>query len=182
MRHAEEHLKETRQLLIIDESDQASSEVLNTIRRVHDATGCPVLLLGMPALGKNLKQARGDDSKGAMLFSRIGIKRDLMERCRNGGGLGDPLYTVADIRKLFARSTLRLAPDAVRWLHALACMADCGHLRSCSNAVRLAQIVAAQTGETEITLTLLLSASRLLIGTEGARQLANRIEQAQRVA
>ncbi|HUU82987.1 MAG TPA: hypothetical protein VM243_05725 [Phycisphaerae bacterium] len=160
----------------------ADARLLNTIRQVHDATHAPVLLLGMPALFKNLQQARADDSKGAMLFSRIGIKRDLTERCRTDGDHGEPLYSVEDIRKVFGRSKLRIASDAVRWLHALANLPDCGHLRSCNNAVRLAAHVAQQSGQDEITLTLLLQISRLLIGTEGARQLANRIKVAQKVA
>ena len=170
-------LKETRQLIIIDEADLADARLLNTIRQVHDATGCPVLLLGMPALLKNLQQARADDSRGAMLFSRIGIKRDLTERCRQDGDRGEPLYSVEDVRKVFARSKLRIAADAVRWLHALANLPDCGRLRSCNSAVRLGAHIAQQTGETEITLTLLLQAEGCLLGIEGARQLANRIKQ-----
>jgi len=107
---------------------------------------------------------------------------DALERCRNDGDRGEPLFTVADVRKVFARSTLRIAGDAQRWLQGLACMPEVGAMRAAVNAVRLATHVAQQKGDSEITLAMLQSAAKLLHGLEGARAIANRIKQQSKVA
>lgn len=175
-------LRQSKRLVMVDEAHLAGLDVLNCIRQIHDSTGCPVLLAGLPALAKTLLQGRGDDSRGATLFSRVGVSRDLTERCRRDGDRGEPLFSVADVRKVFARSTLRIAGDAQRWLQGLACMPEVGAMRAATNAVRLATHVAQQKGDTEITLAMLQSASKLLHGLEGARAIANRIKQQSKVA
>ena len=165
--------------LFVDEAHLASTATLTTIRQISDATGCPVLLAGLPALHKMLLAGRGDDGRGATLFSRVRIIRNLVERCHSNGDKGAPLFTVDDVRKVFAQSTVRLAGDATRWLAGLACLPEAGSLRAASNALLLAQHIAQQKGEGEITLNMLLSAQRLLLGTEGARAVAARVSQTQ---
>ncbi|HUU83044.1 MAG TPA: AAA family ATPase [Phycisphaerae bacterium] len=174
-------LRASRRLVIVDEAHLAGIDVLTCVRQIHDSTSCPVIFAGLPALAKTLLQGRGDDSKGATLYSRVGIARDLTERCK-GGDHGEPLFSIADVKRIFARSALRIARDAVDWLQALACMPEIGGLRTANNALRLATHVGRQRGETEVTLAMLQSACRLLHGTEGARAIANRIRQAQKVA
>jgi hypothetical protein len=169
----------TGRLLIVDEAHLAGAAVLNCLRQLTDATGCPALLCGLPALRKMLMRGRGDDSRGATLYSRIVISRDLEERCRGGNG-GEPLYSVEDIKKIFARSQLRLTADATEWVSDLANLPDTGGLRACNNALRLAIRIARAPGQpaaTAITANMLAKASELLHGIEGAKVITARIKQ-----
>ena len=174
-----ECLRQSKRLVMIDEAHLASMDMLNCIRQLQDDTDCPVLLVGLPSLARMLLKGRGDDSKGATVYSRVTPSRDLTERCRRNGDRGEPLFGIGDIKRVFARGALRVAGDATAWLQALACMPEVGALRACNNAVRLAAHIAKQKGETEITLTLLLQASRLLHGVEGAKAIVNRIKERQ---
>jgi len=171
-------LANSGRLIIVDEAHLASAATLNCIRQLHDATRAPVLLCGLPSLRKLLMQGRGDDSRGATLYSRIAISRDLEERCRSGNG-GEPLYSVEDIKRIFARSQLRLTADATEWLSDLANMPDAGGLRACTNALRLAIQIAKAAAQpvAAITAALLTQASGLLHGIEGAKIIATRIKQ-----
>ena len=174
-------LRGSRRLLLIDEAHLAKLETLNTIRQLHDSCGIPVLLSGLPALTRMLLKGRGDDAMGATLYSRIGVSRDLQARCQANGDPGEPLYSTADIKRVFARSKLRIASDAMAWLEGLANEPEAGGLRAASNALRLAIHIGTTSAEPvhEVTLDMLLSASRLLKGAEAARAIANRIKQRQ---
>jgi DNA transposition AAA+ family ATPase len=151
MRHTLEEVKEklrgTGRLIIIDEchklcGDSATDErALNIIRDIHDHNGVPILLSGTVDLGAYLdrKQARGKEPM-AQIRSRIGVCCDLSERCAADGpqGGGDPLFTIEEIRRVFAKSKMRLAPDAARFLMLLANVPDSGGLRTCRNLVIMA--------------------------------------------
>lgn len=169
------YLRENKRLIMVDETHLASLEMLTTLRQIQDEAKCPMLLAGLPALSKMLMTGRGDDCKGATLYSRVGMIRDLTERCRSNPG--EPLFSIDDVRKMFARGSVRLAKDAVDWLQGLACLPEVGGPRACENAVKLAAHIAQQRGEDRIGLDLLLQASQLLLGVDGARQLGNRIKQ-----
>lgn len=121
-------LTNSKRLIMVDEAHLASVATLNCIRQIFDTTGCPVLLVGLPSLPKMLLQGRGDDSRGATLYSRVGIIRDLTERCRAGSDPGEPLYSIEDIKKVFARSQLRIASDANEWLVDLAKLVQASRL------------------------------------------------------
>ncbi len=170
-------LRESKRLVMIDEAHLASLDVLNTARQIHDATDAPMLLLGLPALAQKLMAGRGDDSKGATLYSRVRPVRDLTERCRSGNGRGEPLFSVADVKKIFARSAVRIASEGVQWLQALACLPEAGGLRACDGAAQLAAHMAKQKGETLISKALLVQAAQLLLGVEGARRMVNQLKQ-----
>lgn len=174
----------TKRLLIVDEAHLAGLDVLNAARQLYDETGCPVLLVGLPALGRMLKSGRNDDARGATLYSRIGICRDLMERTRSGGHPGEPLYSAQDIREVFARSALRIAPDGLRWLEDLANVPDSGGLRSATNALRLAAQALRKTAEPDrpIDSAILEQAARLLHGIERAEQISTLVKQRRAVA
>lgn len=117
------------------------------------------------------------DPKGII---RCGIIRDLTERCRGtNGSPGEPLYSLEDVKRVFAKSQLRIASDALRFLEGVANEPESGGLRLATNAVRLAVRIAQSNAEPieEITLQMLLDASRLLKGTEAANAIANRIQE-----
>ena len=61
-------------LIIVDEAELLSTKSLEYLRRIHDLTGCGVVLAGMPRLLMNLKGKYGEL---AQLYSRVGIAVDL---------------------------------------------------------------------------------------------------------
>ncbi|WP_439240929.1 AAA family ATPase [Lonepinella sp. BR2474] len=61
-------------LLIVDEAELLSTKCLEYIRRIHDKTGCGLVLAGMPKLIANL---RGKHGELAQLYSRSGVFCDL---------------------------------------------------------------------------------------------------------
>ncbi|MCP4591120.1 MAG: AAA family ATPase [bacterium] len=174
-----DHLRGSKRLIMVDECHLAILAVLNTIRQLHDATGCPVVLIGLPALGRTIMNGRGDDAMGATLFSRCGIIRDLTARCRQEGDRGEPLFSREDVKRVFARSQLRIAREALDWLEGVANEPESGGLRLASNGLRLATHAARKShgGVEAITVEALLDASRLLKGTEAANAITNRIKQ-----
>lgn len=69
-----EKLNGAERLLMIDEAELLSTRSLEFIRRIHDLTGCGVILAGMPRLLVNLK---GKNNELAQLYSRVGFACDL---------------------------------------------------------------------------------------------------------
>jgi hypothetical protein len=118
----------------------------------------------------NRGQAKGKETL-AQIRRRIGIRRDLMERTRGGGdgGKGQPLYTIEEIRKVFARNRMRLTPDAARYLWMLANLPDAGALGTCKNVVVIATTVGELKGAAALTADMLRAAHRELVtGSGGA--------------
>lgn len=70
-------LKGGDRLLIVDEAELLSYKPLEILRRIHDKTGCAIVLAGMPKLRANLRGARGEYKQ---LFSRIGLALDIKMR------------------------------------------------------------------------------------------------------
>lgn len=70
-------LKGSDRLLIVDEAELLSYKPLEILRRIHDKTGCAIVLAGMPKLRANLRGARGEYKQ---LFSRIGLALDIKTR------------------------------------------------------------------------------------------------------
>lgn len=175
-------LHDSHRLLIVDEAHLLAKVPLNTIRQLHDETKIPVLLVGLPALTKLLQQGRGDDSSGATLYSRVGMYCDLEERCRAGDG--EPLYGIDDIRKVFAKSLIRITHDGFKWLSAVANIPEEGGLRRAARALVAALCVAQRGGKgaDEIGAKELNEACRLLLGSERSRSIAAQIEHRARVA
>jgi DNA transposition AAA+ family ATPase len=67
-------LRATQRLLIFDEAELLNEKSLETIRRIQDKTGVPVLLAGMPKL---IALIRGKRGESAQLYSRIGLYVEL---------------------------------------------------------------------------------------------------------
>ena len=90
-------------LLVVDEAERLSFKALETIRDLHDQTGCPVLFCGKPTIYERLGfRVLGDYSEVTdQLASRIVMKRDLTEWTR--GHNPEPLFSLADIRKLITQ-------------------------------------------------------------------------------
>lgn len=109
-------------LIIVDEAELLSTKSLEHIRRIHDLTGCGVVLAGMPRLLMNLKGKYGEL---AQLYSRVGIACDLgnsliaedisllAEKGLGTGEFNDLLYNVSkgNARRLnkLMRGVIRVA-------------------------------------------------------------------------
>jgi len=171
-----------RLLLIVDEAHLADLRVLNCIRQLHDDCGISVLLAGQRGLQKRLDQGRQDDSIGAMLWSRVQIKRNLHERCE--GGRGQAMYPMEDIHKLFGKSAVRMASSAMQWLAKVANSAKDGYLRTATTVHLSAQYIATRspTPSPVITVELLEQANVLMNGRDRAYAISQRIKQTRKVA
>jgi transcriptional regulator with XRE-family HTH domain len=160
-------LRDTPRLLIVDQihnlRGRKDDGPLYLLADLYDMTNhAPQLWCGtadmVGYLNRGVKN-RGDESL-AQLRRRIGIQRDLMQRTRSPeeGGKDEPLYTVEDIRRVFAANKLKIAADGVQFLWRLACIPDHGALGLARNVVRIATIIAQHQGASAISGDLLKSA------------------------
>ena len=164
--HAE--LRHTPRLLIIDQVHKLcqgkDDKALYTLCDLWDATESPQLWCGTIDLVAYLE--RNEHKSGreplAQIRRRIAVARDLHQRT-NGkdGGRGEPLYTTDQIRKVFAKNKIRLAPDAVRYLTMLSNLSGGGHLGDARNLVVLATKV--YNAETSLTASMLRETHGLLV-------------------
>lgn len=69
-------LKESGRIILVDEAENLPLRALECLRRVHDKTGCGLVLAGMPRLLVNL---RGKNGELKQLYSRMAFKLDLGE-------------------------------------------------------------------------------------------------------
>lgn len=187
-----QRLTGSHRLLIFDEAHLLRREAMTLVRQIHDASGCPVVLAGVPGLLDRILAGRGDRMQGATLYSRVGLKYDLTQRCIERG---EPLYSLDDVRAFFeslklvvhgTNKPVLLSHDALQWLWAVACLPadDCdeGGLRAGKNVLRLAYQANHKTATFDDTLTreMLTEASSMLIGTGAARHLNDRVQLQQR--
>lgn len=91
-------LKNSSRLLMIDEAELLPLRALECLRRIHDKTGCGLVLAGMPRLLVNLKGKRGEL---VQLYSRIGFAMNL----------GDAL-SATDLRQIVQTVLPHLPDDA----------------------------------------------------------------------
>jgi hypothetical protein len=61
-------LMNSGRLIIVDEAENLDSDILNSLRRIHDEAGVGILLVGMPSLLSNLKGKKRDYQQ---LYSRV---------------------------------------------------------------------------------------------------------------
>lgn len=161
----------SNRLLLVDQihslCDGRDDRAFFVLCELHDATKAPQLWCGTADIVAYLdrRQARGRESL-AQIRRRIGIRRDLMERTRTSdGGRGEPLYTIDEIRRVFARNKMKLATDAAQFLCRLANLEDSGALGLASKLVRAATI-ANSTRSDVLTADMLRAMLRL---TESSR-------------
>ncbi len=108
------HFKRSERVLIIDEAENLTTKSLETIRRIHDFSEVPTVLVGTFALLNNLKGRGGDLLQ---LYSRINEKYEMNGFCdddRNAlfGEMGQHIKKFTyDIRRSCAiyRKALRLS-------------------------------------------------------------------------
>jgi len=177
MRRIVKRLVGTKRMVIFDEAERLVYQSLETIRDLHDQTGCPVLFAGKPAIYEKLgfRQLGDFNEVTDQLASRIVMKRDLTERTR--GDKPAPLFTVEDIRKLIAQSSLslRVSQDAQEWLRHRASTLGMGGIGKALVSLYLAFKVAFANGDTAITVEHLEQVDELVIGNEDAERVAEAV-------
>lgn len=180
-------LLETPRLLIVDQIHNLcgvkDDKPLFVLSEIHRATGAPQLWAGTTDIATYLDNGkeRGRETL-AQIASLIMPQRDLLERTGDAGGggsggadLGEPLYTLDEVRKVFAKAPMRLAPDAARYLMDLANHPDSGALRTCKNLVVMAATIHAGRGDV-ISAHMLREVHRMLVSRRAFRRLENQIE------
>lgn len=179
-----EALGGTSRLLIVDQVHNLCGSRKDlpfyTLAELQERTKSPQLWAGTSDVVTYLKrgQAKGQEPL-SQVRSRIGICRDLTQRARGRGpgSQGDgQLFTIDEVREIFAKNKMRLAPDAERYLLRLANLPDSGALRTCKNLVVMATTLY-QAAHRTITEELLRSAHRLLVTDESYNLLQAEIEQ-----
>lgn len=129
-------LRDSGRLILIDEAHRISDAALEFIRDVFDECGVPILLLCTKDL---LDRVRKDaDEDHGQLYSRFGYVCDLVKDRDKVPGGAHPLFTIGEIRKMFAGDTVRLLPEAEQYLQDVANMLGYGSLRRCREIMKWA--------------------------------------------
>jgi DNA transposition AAA+ family ATPase len=177
-----EQLAGTSRLLLIDQIHNlchaADDRPLFVLSDLFDATGAPQLWCGTTDIVAYLDrgQEKGRETL-AQIRRRIGIARDLLERTRGGDGApGEPLYSIEEIRQVFARNRMRLTPDAARYLLTLANLLNSGALGMCQNLVAMATAINERSADA-LTADMLRAAHRLLVSRQVFAAVENRVKE-----
>ncbi len=115
-----EFLRNSPRLIIIDEAQHLSLRALENIRAINDATETGVVLCGNPTVYDRM-HGRGQ-AHFAQLYSRIGIRRHIMEP------------SLEDIASIF--EAYELDKESVLYLHKLALQR--GGIRNCVKVLNIA--------------------------------------------
>ena len=107
-------------LIVVDEADNLPNEVLNMVRQLHDATGCPVILAGRPPLHATITRTMRDSRIGGSFVGRICIEHRLEPQSNEPGSGGRWLFTVDEVTRMLEQYKVIYTPDAGRWLTDLA--------------------------------------------------------------
>lgn len=119
--------------LILDEAAGLDVGRLNLLRQVITENGCTLVLAGNTHLLKTINESsvkRGNECLD-QFRSRMLTSLNLDEMARQSDGEGG-LYSVDDIRRLYAEGGIRLSGDAERLLMSIAACPQTGRLRTCS--------------------------------------------------
>lgn len=150
----------TDRLLMIDQihnlCETPDDRAFFMLADLHDATGAPQLWCGTTDIhsyfNRRIKEGKGRETL-AQIKRRVFPVENLTARTRKqpGGGDGEKLYTIDEVRKVFAKNKIRLAPDAMRYLLDVANTPDSGALGVCSKIVQMATLIADSLGKSVIT-------------------------------
>lgn len=166
--------------ILIDEADQLSNDTLNAVRQIHDATLCPIILVGRSPIMDKISKSRRDSRIGGSVAGRISIVHDLLDRVIGGGGGGNELlWSVDEIAAMLRQREIRLARAAARWLAVLAHLSALGDDREGVGlrfAIKVARLAAIADPGTELTIAMLHAANQQLRGRIAAAEMAAMIQ------
>jgi DNA transposition AAA+ family ATPase len=173
-----EKLANSHRMIVVDEAENLELQTFNTIRQIHDATGCPIVLAGRPLLVSKIDRTQRDPRIGGSLRGRICVDHNLHLRSGGGRNNGRPLFTEQEVCEILAKYKVRFAGEAGRWLCALANVSaniggrEGGALRY---AVKVFEMAATISQGREISLQVVKQASLLLRGGEYGEILAQQV-------
>lgn len=101
-----DRLRDSGRLIVVDEAENLPLRALEIIRRLHDETGCGLVLSGMPRLVANL---RGKHGELVQLYSRVSVALNLGESLPD-----DELFEIA--KAALPDAVKHLLPDSVQAL------------------------------------------------------------------
>lgn len=160
-------LRGSNRLLIIDEWHKAERPLYEGVRDLYDVAGIPIALIATEDVMKRVQSARL--RKGAVwsdqFCSRIGWVVDLT-KLTDETGEPRPLFTVEEIRQIFKSDQIRITPDGISYLQALACSVGLGCLRMAQRCYSMASRMV--RGRSDITASHLRKAFRRQAVPEGA--------------
>jgi DNA transposition AAA+ family ATPase len=148
---------------------------------LFDATNAAQLWCGTADLVAYLQrqQTRNADESLAQINRRIYPRKDLMEFARTtagGGGPGEPLVTVQQVREMFAKNKLRLTDSAARFLCRVCNQPESGSVGLCVRLVEFATMLGDISRVKTIDVAMLQEAMRHGLSLVGADQLLHRME------
>ena len=75
-------------LLIVDEADRLTEASFDLLRHIHDKTGCPVILVGLPDILKVIARQEKFQSRVGLKMSFPAVtEEEMLERCPAAYGL-----------------------------------------------------------------------------------------------
>lgn len=123
-----EEMRNTGRLIMIDEAHKLTDECLETVREIHDLTGCPILMFAVKDLRDRILRMASPDA--GQMYSRFDIVRDLAAgRDMHCGG--KPMYSVEEIIKAYQQAPIKLSKDGAKFLFEIANRLGFGSLRRC---------------------------------------------------
>ncbi|MFO0971854.1 MAG: AAA family ATPase [Phycisphaerae bacterium] len=151
-------LRGSQRLLILDEWHRAFLPQCDFVRDLSDVCGIPVLILATQKFFEQVMRVRV--ASGQLGFdqftSRIGYTLDLLKGADGKGGTKRPFYSLDEVRTIFRRDGLRITPDGLECLQAIACTTPGGMLRLAMTVFDKAARAAKRRG-CEINMALILS-------------------------
>lgn len=149
-----ETLRDSNRLLILDEGHQISDDGLGFLRDLYDETHIPMLILCTVDLWERI-QAEADEDHGQM-HSRVGMCVTLAGSDLEASTDNPAIFSRGEIRQLYQSAKVKLAADAVEYLHDVANALGHGSLRRCAELMKRTIRVARQQaggGEVSVTIT-----------------------------
>lgn len=127
--------------IFVDEAHLLRPAVFGRLRSIYDQTGSPVIMLGAYEIISRVDDRHVAGGRGQM--ARRTIQWNALEYFANvedpgGGSLGRPLYTIDQVKQLFAHMPVKLTQAGLEMLWAIACLPTHGCLGTAKDLIDLA--------------------------------------------
>lgn len=166
-------LEHSGRLLIVDEAHRLVGSGYEFLRDLADVAGLPILLVATPRIQRRVDEPRmgiGSSAMDDQFARRVALVVDLLRGTDGRGGSKRPIFSISEIVAIFDqdRVRVRLTPDALEFLQALACMVGGGMLGQAFNVFEKARAVALR-GNGVVDGKLLRAAADRVLSPAGAR-------------
>lgn len=122
-------LHESGRPIFVDEAQLMRPQLFSRLRSIHDQAKVPIIMLGAFEILSRID----DRASGRGQMARRTIQWNALEYFANvedprGGSLGRPLYTIEQVKALFAHMPVKLTDAGMEMLWSIACLHDRGCL------------------------------------------------------